>query len=62
MDVVLSVALALVAALLWCNRRVAIADVGVDEGDVCDVVFGGGHIFVVRFVLCVVSLLFYFFV
>ena len=40
----------------------AIAEVWVHGGDVCYVVFGGGHIFVVKFVFCVVSLLFYFFV
>ena len=50
------------ATLLWCNHQVAIADVRLDEGDVCDVVSGGGHIFVVRFVFYVVSLLLYFFV
>ena len=70
--VVLSVVLALFATLLWCGRQVDnvdervegsyVADVGewVEGGDVCGVVHGGGGVFVVRFVFCVVALLYYF--
>ena len=66
MGVVLSVVLALFVALAPLVQPSGgyrnFANVWVDGGDVCDVVFGGGHIFVVRFVFCVVSLLLYFFV
>ena len=71
MGVVLSVVLALFATLLWCGRHVdnvgerveggSVANVGerVEEGDVCGVVHGGGGVFVVRFIFCVVALLYY---
>ena len=54
----------------WCGRQVANVGERVDEGDgadvvvrvdggdVCDVAHGGGGVFVVRFVFCVLALLY----